>query len=275
MFNFKWCVFDLDGTLLNEEKNISDEDLKSIKRLMKEDVEIFIASGRTDMFSLPHLELIGSKTPIISSNGALVRNPLDNIIIYSKFINHTSVNKFIEYVKADDLNYLAYTLDSVYYHVTNDNVLKELFRNNKAEINFINVYDPDILKNDEILKFLIVDEHENIPKRQKELVLMLDLYVVSSGYYLLDLMEKGVSKGYALKKLADYYKMDPEKIIVFGDNYNDMDMFTFAGTSVAMGNAVDKIKALADFVTKSNEENGISYAIENFILNNVFWVEES
>jgi len=267
MFDYKWCVFDLDGTLLNEEKIISNQDLKSIKLLMKNDVEIFIASGRTDMFSLPHLELIGSKTPIISSNGALVRNPLDNIIIYSKFINHTSVNKFIEYAKTHELNYLAYTLDSVYYHVINENTLKELFRNNKAKIDFIKIYDPDVLKNDQILKFLIVDEHENIPKRQKELVLKLDLHIVSSGYYLLDLMEKGVSKGDALEKLAGYYKMNPEKIIVFGDNYNDIEMFRFAGTSIAMGNAVDDIKILADFVTKSNDENGISYAIENFILN--------
>ena len=267
MLKYKWCVFDLDGTLLNEEKNISNEDLKSIKLLMKNDVEIFIASGRTDMFSLPYLELIGSKTTIISSNGALVRNPLDNTIIYSKFINDTSVDKFIEYVKVNYVNYLAYTLDSIYYHVNDERVFNELFHNNKAEINFIKVYDPDILKNDKILKFLIIDEHENIPKRQKELLEKLDLRIVSSGYYLLDIMAKGVSKGYALEKLADYYKMDPEKIIVFGDNHNDMEMFKYAGKSIAMGNAVDDIKAIADFVTKSNDENGICYAIENFILN--------
>lgn len=266
MLKCKWCVFDLDGTLLNEDKNISAKDLESIKLLRENGVEIFIASGRSDMFSLPYLELIGSKTPIISSNGALVRNPFDNTIIYSNFINDTYVNRFISYVKENNLNILAYSLDFVYYYVNAEILIKELFRNNKAEINYIRMCDPSMLKYDRILKLLIIDEHKNIFKRQEELIDLLDLYVVSSGYNLLDIMAKGVSKGDALKNLADYYKMNPEDIVVFGDNYNDIEMFNFAGNSIAMGNAVDDVKACANFVTKSNNENGISYAIENFIL---------
>ncbi len=266
MLNYKWCVFDLDGTLLNDDKNISINDLESIKLLKQNNVDIFIASGRTDMFSLPYLQLMDSKTPIISSNGALIRNKFNNEIIYSKYISEVCINKFIEYAKINKINYMAYTLDHVYYYITDERIIKALLLNNKSIIPSTIIYDHNILKYEKILKFLIIDEHENISIHKEELFKILNLQIVSSGYNLLDIMEYGVSKGYALEKLAQYYNMDQNKIIVFGDNYNDIEMFKFAGRSVAMGNAVDDIKAIADFVTTSNNENGIEYAIKNFIL---------
>ena len=267
MVNYKWCVFDLDGTLVNEDKNISKEDLESIKLLKSSGVDIFIASGRTDMFSSTYLKQIGSSTPIISCNGALIRNPDDNLIIYSKYIEKENVLKLMEYVKSEKINYMIYTLNSMYYHITDNRVLETLHYG-KTSVQPVFIEDPYILKDESILKFLIVEQHEKISLRQAELLKMVDLQVVSSGYNLLDIMSKGITKGKALEKLAKYYHMDFSKIIVFGDNHNDIEMLNIAGLSIAMGNAVDEIKKRADFVTKSNEENGISYAIKNFILTN-------
>ncbi len=267
---YKWCVFDLDGTLLNDDKRISDEDINSIKLMQNQGIEIFIASGRTDMFSFPYLMMLNSKTPIISSNGALVRNLNDNLIIFSKFIPKEYVDKFISYVEIRNLNYMAYTLDSIYYHILDRRIDILAFENkyikNPVNTNYNIICDHSILRDINILKFLIIDETRNIPYRKQELCDILDLEIVSSGSFLLDIMAKDVSKGDALKRLASYYKMDPKKIIAFGDNHNDAEMFKYAGKSIAMGNGVDEIKSIADHITLSNNQNGISYAIKNFIL---------
>jgi len=89
---------------------------------------------------------------------------------------------------------------------------------------------------------------------------------VSSAKGLLDIMAADISKGNALKTLSEKLKVDLDDVIVFGDNYNDMDMFKCAGMPIAMGNSVEDIKLQAKYITKSNNEAGIAFAINNYIL---------
>lgn len=86
---------------------------------------------------------------------------------------------------------------------------------------------------------------------------------------MLEFMKKGCNKAIGIEKLAQHLKIRREEIITIGDASNDKEMIEYAGFGVAMGNAEDEIKKLADFITKSNEEDGVAYVIEKFIINNV------
>ncbi|WP_311492006.1 HAD hydrolase family protein, partial [uncultured Anaerococcus sp.] len=90
---------------------------------------------------------------------------------------------------------------------------------------------------------------------------------VKSTRFFYEIMPLGLSKGSSILEACKIFGIDKEDVIVFGDEMNDMSMFEVAGTGVAMGNAVDPIKKLAAYVTKSNNEDGIAFYLENFLLN--------
>ena len=119
----------------------------------------------------------------------------------------------------------------------------------------------------DVLKILLVcEKHEEVISLEKYFSKYDTLTVVSSAKGLLDIMAADISKGNALKTLSEKLKVDLDDVIVFGDNYNDMDMFKCAGMPIAMGNSVEDIKLQAKYITKSNNEAGIAFAINNYIL---------
>ena len=80
-------------------------------------------------------------------------------------------------------------------------------------------------------------------------------------------MRKGSSKGEAVAQLAKFYQISPDEVMCIGDSENDLSMIEFAGIGVAMGNAMDQVKEVADFVTKTNQEAGVAHAIDLYVLN--------
>ena len=91
--------------------------------------------------------------------------------------------------------------------------------------------------------------------------------VMKSSPYFLEILDKRVNKGTGVKSLAEVLGIEPDEIMALGDQENDIAMIAFAGVGVAMDNAIPAVKAAADFVTKSNLEDGVAYAIEKFVLN--------
>ena len=144
--------------------------------------------------------------------------------------------------------------------------------NKNDQFNF-EIMDDDINKYSN-LKFLKSLAHiENRPKLLEiQSILNKDfknLSIVSSDYELLDLMLSGINKGTALSILCDILNIESENVCVFGDNFNDIEMINFAGTSIVPENGENDVKKLATHITKTNDEEGISYAINNIILKNV------
>ena len=80
-------------------------------------------------------------------------------------------------------------------------------------------------------------------------------------------MPKGIDKGRSLKEIADYYNMSMDDVIAFGDEENDLTMIEMAGCGIVMGNGTDFMKSKADFITKTNDEDGIAYYLEKFVFN--------
>jgi len=110
------------------------------------------------------------------------------------------------------------------------------------------------------------DDSERILAAKKELRQFEDLEVVSSFKDNFEVMCKGVSKGRGVEVLANMYGFKREEVICIGDNENDLSMIRYAGLGIAMGNAEEEVKSEADFITRSNDEDGVAYAIDKFIL---------
>lgn len=275
MKNIKLCVFDLDGTLLNSNKKITQETLLAVKNLSNYNIKYTIATGRIDILARKYQREICSDLPIISCNGSIIRD-LSNKIYYMKTLDFETVKNIFNYFKSLELNFLFYTENSIL--VTKNNPRIEFLKNynktaNKNDQFNFEIIDDDINKYSN-LKFLKSLAHiENRPKLLEiQSILNKDfknLSIVSSDYELLDLMPSGINKGTALSILCDILNIESENVCVFGDNFNDIEMINFAGTSIVPENGENDVKKLATHITKTNDEEGISYAINNIILKNV------
>lgn len=272
MTKYKWCVCDMDGTLLDSKSVISQANEAALKRLQEEGLEVIIASGRTDLMVKSYIKQLGLTGPVISSNGGLIRNIRTGEILYSKLIEKSVVKEILTFCYENNIDFLLYTVDRVYGNKGNPLMLKyervneELPENINVPLEYL--YNASKKIDDiEVLKILLVcREHERIIELEKYFSQNEKVTAVSSAKGLLDIMAPNISKGNALKILAEKMQIDLKHVIAFGDNYNDIEMLKCVGMPVAVDNAVEDIKLQARYITKSNNESGIAYAINNFIL---------
>ena len=118
------------------------------------------------------------------------------------------------------------------------------------------------------VKIVGIGEEREIRGTRSELESLFEgkLYVTQSSFDLVEFLHPAVSKGNALKVIAAELNIRPEEIVAFGDNHNDIGMLQFAGLGIAMGNAHEEVKSMADYVTSSNAEDGVAKAIEELVL---------
>lgn len=275
MKNIKLCVFDLDGTLLNSDKKITQKTLSSIKNLQKNNIKYTIATGRIDILARKYQREISSDLPIISCNGSIIRD-LSDKTYYMKTIDFNTIKEIFNFFTSKNLHFLFYT-EKIILVTKNNPRIKILEKYNEAadktdKFKF-EIIDNDINKYSHLnfLKSLAhIEDREKLLETQNILnEKFKDLSIVSSDYELLDLMPSGVNKGSSLNILCNILNIKKEDICVFGDNFNDLEMIKFAGISIVPENGEEEIKKLSTYITKSNDNEGISYAIDNIILKNV------
>ena len=120
----------------------------------------------------------------------------------------------------------------------------------------------------EVHKVLCMGDKEDIAALEQQLVKEFpQIRIYRSKDTYLEIMSMKASKSDAIHMLKDHFHVKQEEIMAFGDNFNDIDMIRYAGLGVAMGNAADEVKEVADYITLSNEEDGVAAAIEKFVLN--------
>jgi len=273
MMQYKWCVCDMDGTLLNSEDAISKENEIALKELQQKGVEVIIASGRVDLMVKRFIKQLDLKGHVISCNGGLIRNIETGKILYSKLIDKEIVRGIIDYCMDSRIDFLMYTTSIVYSSRNNpraekyEGLNKVLSEDLQISIKYIDKESIEMVNELDTLKILLVcNNHEEVKLLEKKFSKYDSLTVVSSANCVLDIMASNTSKGKALKILSDMLAVDLNKVIAFGDNYNDIEMFQCVGMPIAVDNAVEAIKLQSKYVTKSNDESGIAYAINNFIL---------
>lgn len=275
MKNIKLCVFDLDGTLLNSQKIITENSLKAIKKLSENNIKFTIATGRIDMLARKYQKEIGSDLPIISCNGSIIRD-LKGKIYYMKVLEFNKVKEIFQLFSSLNLHFLFYT-ESLILSTRNNPRIKLLESYNNStpeEYKFKFEFIDDNIDKFSNLKFLKALAH--IDDRQKLLKTkdileekFKELSIVSSDYELLDLMPSGVTKGGSLSILCDILNIKSDEVCVFGDNFNDLEMIKFAKTSIVPENGEEELKKICTYITKDNDNEGIAHAINEIILKSV------
>lgn len=270
---YKLLALDLDETLFNDDHQIDEGNREAIARARAAGVKVVPCSGRGPGFlgSLyDDLDLMHDNEYSILTNGAIVIENSTNKVISCTPLPFEKAKELFEFGLTKDVAVEVFTPEKVYfYHTTGE--AKERVKNFGTNLVFMDNDDFDFLKDKIIMKVLYekVDGYDYFRSFADEMKPIVDGHVTTSfssnRFYELNAL--GIHKGVGLKALADHLGIGIEKTIGVGDNFNDVGLVKDAGLGVAVANAIDEIKDLADVVTKAtNNENAIAEVIDTYIL---------
>ncbi|GAB6100337.1 Cof-type HAD-IIB family hydrolase [Halanaerocella petrolearia] len=260
--SYKLVAIDMDGTLLNNNHQVSTKNREVINRLADQGVQFVLASGRPYQSLHPYTEELEVYLPLISANGSIVKCTITDKVYHKADMPLELAQEILDYGLENNYGVSLYFEDDIY---TFD---EELARGHQ-ELEGLDVEVIDDSKLEEPpVKIIYYDKVDKIDKAFSKLASDYEdrLYITRSDDEYVEAMNLEISKGQALEYLMDRLDLIPEEVISIGNNYNDVAMFEVAGLAVAMDNAPDAVKEKADFVTKSNHENGVAYALEKFIV---------
>lgn len=260
----------MDGTLLNSENKVSERTKRAIENAKDQGIHIVISTGRILKSALHYSKALGLENPIIACNGAIIVDESQNVI-YEKALGKDKVRDIANLAKIEGVYCHFYDKLSFYSCVRSEEVLKFYNEGSKEMGIDVNVFD-DIeeimeIKDLNIYKFIFIDDNgDKLQKLRSKLDKLGNINTSSSWENNIEAMGFNVSKGEALKSLCEILNIKAEEVIAIGDSENDLSMLKFAGLGVAMGNGDESIKKKSDYITDSNDEDGVAKVIEKFIL---------
>lgn len=244
MGNYKLIALDMDGTFLTEEKKVSDENRKAIERAAAAGVTVMFATGRGIPNVMPYVEELGLHSPIVTVNGSEVWSA-PNQLHSRSFLEPELVMSMRELALKYDTWYWGYAVSGIY---------------NKERWT-------ESMEAEQWLKFgYYYEDDVSLKAIHDQLVSWNQLEITNSHPSNIELNPKGVSKASGLNIVCGLLGIDMSQVIAMGDSLNDVSMIREAGLGVAMGNAQDAVKSLADVVTGTNEEHGVAQIIEKYVL---------
>lgn len=266
---YEMIALDLDGTLTNSQKKITPATREALKKVQDLGKHIVLASGRCTFGILPLAEELEFKKYggyILSYNGGCIINCKTNEIVYNKLLDHKYLAPIYEYVKGTSANLVTYT----------DTEIISAFEPNKytfVETTILQMPLKQVENFPEyvdfpINKLLIIGEPSILEQMEVELKAKYHsaINIFRSEKFFLEIMPQPIDKAHSLQKLLSSLGLNSNELICCGDGYNDLTMIEYAGLGVAMANAQSEVLSAANYITKSNDEDGIVSVVENFML---------
>ncbi|MDM5297759.1 Cof-type HAD-IIB family hydrolase [Bacillus pumilus] len=250
--NKKVIFFDIDGTLYDHDKKIPESTKQAVRLLKEKGHHLFIASGRSPFLIQPILEELALDS-FIAYNGQYVM--YEGKVIYENCLKQELIEQIYETADHHDHPLVFMGEETMKASVPNHPFIHEGIGTLKTEHP---EHDLAFFKENNIYQMLLFCKAEEETKYQAfhEEIDLVRWHELST-----DVLPKGGSKAEGIKRVIERLPYDKKDTVAFGDGLNDREMITFVGTGVAMGNAVDELKALADFVTKPVDEDGILHAV--------------
>ena len=270
LMKYRAIALDLDGTLLNSQKEISKKNKEVIMKAAKAGVKIILASGRPvpgikKIAKQLHLEEVGGY--ILAYNGGMIIDCKSGEIIRREVIPTDYYTDIVHCANKQGITTLTYDSDGI---ITNDET--DEYVEFESRINNISIRQVFHLEEeaqlDPPVKFLCVGDHKTLQQLQVKLDDKLKgaVNIFFSEPFFLEITPQGIEKASSLEILLEKLGIDRKSLIACGDGYNDIPMMRYAGLAVAMENAQAETKEWADYIAQSNDENGVAAAIEKFIL---------
>jgi Cof subfamily protein (haloacid dehalogenase superfamily) len=261
----KLIAVDMDDTLLDESLQVSPRTCEAIRKAQEQGVIVTIATGRMFTSALPFAAQLNIQAPIITYNGGMVRYPVSKEMVFHKAINSQVAAKLVALFRQRGWYLQSYMNDELYV-VERCEKAKSYER--LAGISAVAVGDEFYTMKHEPAKMLTIAQPHEIQEIQRIVNELFpgEIFAATSKSNYLELTHPSVNKGHALALLAEKLNISREEVMAIGDSNNDYDMVAYAGFGVAMGNASDRVKGIAQAVTGHNNAHGVAEAIEKYVL---------
>ncbi len=262
-------AMDLDDTLLDSRLQISDHTTVMLRRVVDRGIRITLATGRMFRSARRYAVQLGMDVPLITYQGALVKNAVSGEVLYHRKVPGDMIQPVIDAARAAGYHYQVYFDDNLYMECLTPE--GQAYAELAGVPPMVDKDLPNRLTYEEPTKIIIINE--NLPAlQQMEMQLQQrfsgQLYITRSKPHYLEFMNQEATKGRALQAVSEYFAIDRQDVMAIGDSYNDIDMLKWAGVGVAVGNAPPEVKKYADYVTASNDEDGVAAALQHLVLKN-------
>lgn len=261
-------AIDLDGTLLTDKKTISEQSRNTLKALLDQGHIIVIATGRSNRVSISYYNELGLTTPLINSNGAVIHHPRDKDWgNYHTPLKHQTAMDIIDLCY--DLrtsNILASVYDTVFLDQFDQHIV-DFYGVSKQDTTFRIGNVKKYLKEDPSLMMIYPEEshidaiHNYLDDTHAKTVEHRNW---GPPFNVIEIMNYGMNKATALKQVAEHYNIPQDRIIAFGDEGNDLEMIEYAGVGVAMDNGIKELKSIANYITDTNENDGVAQFLADY-----------
>jgi Cof subfamily protein (haloacid dehalogenase superfamily) len=253
--SYKIVFFDVDGTITNyEDGSIPNSTIEAIKKLKSKGLKVVAATGRP-LSMCKELQELGIET-FITANGGYVKHIQE--VIYKVPMNKKIIQEVMEFAKLENNGLSFYTEKISMNGVTEQEILtalkETLSLNDYPETNYL-------IHNEDVFLMCLFANDETVEKYIQKFP---HLKFRRWHPYVLNVLQENVSKSLAIVKTLDFFGIKKSEAIAFGDGENDIDMLELVGLGIAMGNGNEKLKNVADFVTKPSCEDGIDYALKKY-----------
>ncbi len=269
-------AIDIDGTLLDSQAQISKANLEALRRAHEAGIETVLVTGRRHHFALPIAESLGFDLWIISSNGAVTRS-IRGEAFHRDLMPQATADKLCRHM-SDFRNYSVVTFDReglgaivCENHERLYGVIQRWMEKNAPYIQYVSPVEDSLIEDPIQVMFCgPVDLMQTAQERLLGADFADEITVLRTQYdyrnlTIVDILNAGCSKGHALERWATHRGLDRSQVMAIGDNYNDIEMLTFAGHPVIMGNASDDLKQNGWTVTLHNDASGVAAVVEQIL----------
>ncbi|SBO17552.1 Cof-type HAD-IIB family hydrolase [Carnobacterium divergens] len=266
----KLVAIDIDGTLLTSDHRLTQNVCEAIQLAKNNGVTIVLCTGRPLVGITPYLEKLGlldSTTIAITQNGALVQETQSKKVLNHLTLTVDQVKRIYQFSNNQNAQLTFFDESEMYHTALKPSQL--VVDDAKLLHTHLTYLDVDKLTPDTLVtKGMFLGDPTEMDTVIQELPASFkdDFYMVRSVPYNFEFLNKQASKGKALQSLAESLQLQVDEVMAIGDAENDRSMLEYAGHAVVMENGTEEMKALATFITKSNDEDGVAYAIHELIL---------
>lgn len=269
---YKAIFIDIDGTLRDSNRNLSDKTIDTIKKVTEKGILVIICSGRPRKYTEDISRQCGASKYIITSNGGNIYDYEENKIMYVNIMNKQACLELYKIAEKINARFIM--------NVGESRVVNKLKHFDGSEIELTTKIE-NFIEEQDIVQCVISDSDfekiknlrgqiekiKNVEIKNQSKSLIDDSKPIESTTYY-DIANIESSKGNAIIRFCEMLKIDLKDTIAIGDDLNDVSMFKVVGHSVVMGNANNEIKKYADEVIKTNDENGVAVFLEKLLEEN-------
>lgn len=266
--SYELLVLDVDGTLVNSHKEITEKTRSAIWECQENGVKVAIASGRCTEGIRHQAEAIGLDRfggYIVSYNGGRITNFQTGEVIYDISLPEGMIHELYDYSKREHTGILTYHDGKIISHSDTDPYITV-----DAKGCDIPIWVPEDFHSEvkfPVNKCILTGDPDHLESLEKKAAADFAgrLSVYRSEPFYLEMMPLGVDKAYGLSRLLEKMGYGRNRMVCCGDGFNDLSMIEYAGMGAAMGNAPEEIKKKADYVAPSCDEDGVAEVINRFI----------